>query len=83
MERELKKLQRRKQMTWISGTDAVDSDHQKDEWDTPDKYNRRKQRIGFIMSDIDDRGAEGFLNMTAQEVVHKYIGATVTVSQRT
>jgi hypothetical protein len=52
---------------------------QKNEWDVPD-CPVVNNAVGFIMADIDDRGAEGFLNMTAQEVVHGYIGATVTVS---
>lgn len=53
--------------------------NQKDEWDAPD-CPVVNNAVGFIMADIDERGAEGFLNMTAQEVVHGYIGATVTVS---
>ena len=53
--------------------------NQKDDWDTPD-CPVVNNAVGFIMADIDERGAEGFLNMAAQEVVHGYIGATVTVS---
>jgi len=53
--------------------------NQKNEWDVPD-CPVVNNAVGFIMADIDERGAEGFVNMTAQEVVHGYIGATVTVS---
>jgi len=53
--------------------------NQKNEWDVPD-CPVVNNAVGFIMADIDERGAEGFVNMTAQEIVHGYIGATVTVS---
>lgn len=53
---------------------------QKNNWDVPDSAVVNNA-VGFIVSDIDELGAEGFLNLTAKQIVHNYLEATTSVSQ--
>ena len=53
--------------------------NQRNDWDAPGSAVV-DNAVGFIMSDIDERGVMGFLHLDPKTVVHNFISATASVS---